>query len=83
MKAGAAGIVIGRFIDARGDALQGPLSGRQIGMELQDLKAVPERICVAGGSEKLQALHACLTGGYVTDLVTDKATAEALLREDI
>jgi len=82
MKAGAAGIVIGRFIDAKGEALEGPLSGRQIGMELQDLKAVPERICVAGGNEKLQALQACLTGGYVTDLVTDRSTAEALLRED-
>lgn len=82
MNAGAAGIVIGRFIDNRGEALEGPLSGLQIGMELQDLKAVPERICVAGGDEKLAALHACLTGGYVTDLVTDKATAERLLRED-
>ncbi|MEM8700447.1 MAG: sugar-binding transcriptional regulator [Pseudomonadota bacterium] len=82
MKAGAAGIVIGRFIDARGEALEGPLSERQIGMELEDLKAVPERICVAGGKEKMQALKACLTGGYVTDLVTDRATAEALLMED-
>ncbi|QFT29917.1 sugar-binding transcriptional regulator [Roseibium porphyridii] len=82
MKSGAAGIVIGRFIDDRGHALEGPLTGLQIGMELHDLKAVPERICVAGGQEKLEALHACLTGGYVTDLVTDRTTAEHLLRED-
>lgn len=82
MKAGGAGVVIGRFMDKEGAALSGPLSGRQIGIELEDLRTVPERICVAGGSEKLKALRACLAGGYVTDLVTDRITAEKLMGEE-
>ena len=76
---GAAGIVIGRFIDGAGREVEGPLSGRQIGMELGDLAAVPERICVAGGPEKIGAIRAALMGGYVTHLVTDALSAATLL----
>ena len=76
---GAAGIVIGRFIDGAGGEVDGSLSGRQIGMELQDLAAVPERICVAGGPEKIGAIHAALVGGYVTHLVTDALSAATLM----
>ena len=76
---GAAGIVIGRFIDGAGREVEGSLSGRQIGMELQDLAAVPERICVAGGPEKIGAIRAALMGGYVTHLVTDALSAATLM----
>ncbi|MEO1492059.1 MAG: sugar-binding transcriptional regulator [Pseudomonadota bacterium] len=76
---GSAGILIGRFIDACGAPVDGPLGGRQIGMELEDLREIETRLCVAGGSAKAPAIRAALTGGYVTHLVTDSATAAHVL----
>jgi len=75
----AVGVMIGRFIDAAGREVEGPLSGRQIGIELDDVFKTPERICVAGGPRKLAAIEAILSGGYATHMVTDGDTARALL----
>jgi len=75
----AVGVVIGRFVDAAGNEVRGPLSGRQIGIDLGDVAAAPERICVAGGARKLAAIDAVLAGGYATHLVTDAQTARGLL----
>ena len=82
LTAGAAGILIGRFLDAAGREIAGPLSGRQIGMELADLAAASVRVAVAGGSEKIAAIRAALAGGHATHLVTDARTARRLLEED-
>lgn len=79
---GGAGVLIGRFIDGNGRELEGPLSGRQIGMELDILRKVPTRLCIAGGAEKLPAIRATLAGGYVTHLVTDMKTAQDLVGGD-
>ncbi len=78
---GSVGILIGRFIDLTGAAVDGPLSGRQIGMELADLRDIEVRLCIAGGADKAPAIRAVLSGGYVTHLVTDGTTADLLLRE--
>jgi len=76
---GAAGVIMGLFIDAQGREVRSPVWDRQIGASLDDLKAIPRRICVAGGAQKTQAVLAALTGGYVTHLVTDEATARGLV----
>ena len=76
---GSIGVLIGRFINSKGQELEGPLSGRQIGMELEELRTVRRRICVAGGVAKRNALRAALSNGFVTDLVTDEAMAVGLL----
>ena len=76
---GAVGVVIGRFIDADGQPTPGELDDRMVGIALEELRAVPSRICVAGGLHKIGAIHAALRGGYATTLVTDLNTAEALL----
>ena len=78
---GAVGVVIGRFIDTQGQEIEGPLSGRQIGIELHDLRAAPERICVAGGPRKLAAIRATLSAGYATHLVSDADTARRLAED--
>ena len=77
----AVGVIIGRFIDAEGEEIEGPLSGRQIGIELDALRATPERICVAGGPPKLAAIRAILSAGYATHRVTDADTARRLAEE--
>ncbi|MEO1469700.1 MAG: sugar-binding domain-containing protein [Pseudomonadota bacterium] len=81
LAAGSAGVVLGRFIDAEGREVQGPLTGRQIGMALDALAALPVRIGVAGGAAKVAAIRATLKGGYLTHLVTDRTTAETLMKE--
>ena len=76
---GALGVIIGRFIDAHGAAFATPLDGRTVGITLDELKAVPVRICAAGGARKMAAIRAGLGGGYATHFVTDMATANSLL----
>jgi DNA-binding transcriptional regulator LsrR (DeoR family) len=79
VKRGAVGVLLGRFIDPEGRHMIGDLDSRMIGITLDELKALPNRLCVAGGPEKIQALRAALRGGYITHLVTDAQAATALL----
>ena len=79
---GSTGILIGRFIDETGQAVTGPLSGRQIGMDLADLRDIETRLCIAGGTTKAPAIRSALAGRYITHLVCDCATADRLLGEE-
>ncbi|WAJ26125.1 sugar-binding transcriptional regulator [Antarcticirhabdus aurantiaca] len=76
---GAAAVIAGRFIDADGRPISGPLDGRIIGIELERLRRVPARVAVCAGTERVPALHAALRGGFATHLVTDAASAFQLL----
>lgn len=78
---GAVAVLAGRFLDANGEAVLDELDERMIGMTVDEIRAVPDRICVAAGAEKVAPLHALLAGGFVTSLVTDQPTAMALLEE--
>jgi DNA-binding transcriptional regulator LsrR (DeoR family) len=75
---GAVGDAFCHFLDADGNVLT-EFSDRIIGMKVEQITAVPLRIGVAGGSGKLRAIRAALHGGLVNAMVTDVATAEALL----
>jgi DNA-binding transcriptional regulator LsrR (DeoR family) len=79
VRRGAVGVVAGRFIDRDGEPVDGALDARLIGLELPELKRIPDRLCVAGGPQKIIILRAALLGGYVTTLVTDERTARALM----
>ena len=81
VKRGAVGVLIGRFIDGEWRPMIGDLDGRMIGITLEELKALPNRLCVAGGAIKRAALRAALRGGYVTHLVTDAESAASLLEQ--
>ncbi len=76
---GAIGVALARFVDRDGLEVDGPLSGRIIGISLETVKSIPERILVAGGVKKAEAIRASIGGGYVTQLVTDSRTAATLL----
>jgi DNA-binding transcriptional regulator LsrR (DeoR family) len=52
---------------------------QMIGLTLDEIGEIPERICVAGGTEKVQAIRSVLRGEYATILVTDEPTARALV----
>jgi DNA-binding transcriptional regulator LsrR (DeoR family) len=77
---GAVGDICLRFFDEAGNAVSGQLDERVIGITLHELKAVGRCIAVAGGARKVSAIRAALRGGWVNTLVTDRATAEGLMR---
>jgi len=80
-RSSAVGVIAARFIDAAGAPVEGDLDTRLIGIDLADLRRIPERLCVAGGPRKIEVLRAALVGGYVTTLVTDEKSARALMRD--
>lgn len=75
--AGAVGEIVGHIFDAHGRYLDHPLNNRLVGVEVP-VNGMPVH-CIAAGGSKRQALKAALTGGLLTSLVTDEATAQALL----
>lgn len=77
--AGGVAAIVGRFIDADGQPVAGELDRRMIGLTLDELRAAPVRICVAGGVAKRDAIRAALAGGYATHFVTDVDTATRLV----
>jgi len=78
---GAAGVICGHFIDATGAPMPGELRERMLGATPEELRRVPLRMLVAGGSDKRIATLAALRGGYATHLATDQAMAEWLLAQ--
>jgi DNA-binding transcriptional regulator LsrR (DeoR family) len=76
---GAVGDVLSHFIDREGVMLRTKLEDRLISTPLHVLKELKNVIGVAAGSEKVEAIRAVLAGGYLNILVTDEATAHALL----
>ena len=79
LTAGAVGDVCHRFFDSAGNAVPSNLDDRVLGVDPDTLRAVPRRIGFAGGPSKHDAIRAAVVGGWVNVLVTDIATARALL----
>lgn len=77
--AGAVGDVASRFYDASGAEITYDGADRLIAIPLDVLAAVPVRIAVAYGALKVPSIVAGARGGHFTHLVTDPATASALL----
>lgn len=76
---GAVGDVCLRFFDADGAPIQTPLDDRVIGMGLEQLRKVRRSVGIAGGQRKLAAIRGAARGGLVNVLITDLATAQALV----
>lgn len=79
LRNGAVGEVAGRWIDRDGNAVRLPPSIHPIGITVDDLRRIPDRLAVAGGVSKLEAIRAGLKGGLVTHFVSDEQTALNLL----
>lgn len=76
---GGVGDIACRWIDRDGRPVALPASINPIGITLDELRAIPRRLAVAGGAEKHEVILAGLRGGFVTHLVTDERTAAFLL----
>jgi DNA-binding transcriptional regulator LsrR (DeoR family) len=70
------------FYRADGTSNDIPLNRRSTGPSLDVIRSVPRRICVIAGASRLPSLKGALAGKYISDLIIDDATAEALLASE-
>ena len=75
----AAGDVCLNFYAADGTAIEFPGSDRMVRTSREVLAGVPHAVGVAVGTAKVVSIIAAARGGLVNELVTDAATARALL----
>lgn len=75
---GAVGDICHRIFRADGSPIEGDLDDRIIAIPTADLMRVPRRVGLAGGRRKIPAIRGALAGGWITTLITDIQTAEAL-----
>lgn len=80
-QSGAVGAVCGRFFDDRGKKCWSPLDGRTIGLNLEEIKGIKHKVCIATGQEKLAGVLGALRGRLLDVLITDENTAESLLAQ--
>jgi DNA-binding transcriptional regulator LsrR (DeoR family) len=78
---GACAEVCGIQLDRDGQTVTTALSGRIIGIDAAQLRAVPEIIAVAYGREKAEAVWAAVRAGFATSLVTHASLAHRLLED--
>lgn len=79
---GVVGEISGAFIDIDGNGVSTPLSRRIIGVNADQLAAIPLVIAVAYGEGKAQAVHAALRGGLISGLITHSGLTRRLLTLD-
>ena len=81
VRKGAVGDVVGRFIDANGNIVDPGLDERTVGLGLPHLRSAKNTVFVVAGSSKHDVARAVVTSGLCTVIVTDEATATALLED--
>ncbi len=77
---GAVGDICLRFFDSEGVPVITPHNDRVIGISLAQLREVRRTVGLAGGKRKLAAIRGALEGGWINVLITDRFTAERLLK---
>jgi len=81
LEAGATADICSTVLDADGREITiGDLPGRSIAITASQLRAVPDVVAiVGGGQQRAAAIRAALRSGIIHRLITDVATAQALL----
>jgi len=76
---GGVGDVLYNFFDIEGRVVDHPLNERSMSIPLATLNAAPNRVLVSGGLDKIDAMVGAFKLLRPTVVITDEATAEALL----
>lgn len=76
---GGIGEIVGRIYDAEGNPVDQEMKKKMIGISLESMKKIPIRVGVAYGKDKIEAIQGALKGQIINVLITDTATAEAVL----
>lgn len=69
-----------RFYDRYGKLLKGQLDQRTIGLPLEALAKIPKSVGIARGVAKARSIVPLLKQGYLNTLITDRETAQEILR---
>ena len=77
-RVGGLGEMLGHFFDAKGRVLETALTARLLAVDLEGPRAA-RIVAMAGGPGKVAAVAAVLASGHLHGLITDEATARALL----
>ena len=77
--AGAVGGIVASFLGTDGRPIPTGLSRRIVGLTVDELRAIPVRLGIAGGASKRAAVASAIRGGHLTALVTDVDTGRWLL----
>jgi len=77
---GAVGDVCIRFFDHTGQLINSPFNDRVLGISPETLKAVPRRVGIAGGPNKIAAIRAAVQGNWINTLITDRETAQQMIQ---
>ncbi len=64
MRAGAVGDFCGYHIDVHGNVLDIPINHRVLGMSVEDIRAIPHIVGVAGGVVKALTILGCCARGW-------------------
>jgi DNA-binding transcriptional regulator LsrR (DeoR family) len=76
---GAAGDVLGNYVDVQGRLIAAPHSQRLIGLSIEDLLRIETVVAVASESEKPRAILGVLRAGVIDVLIVDEGNARAVL----
>lgn len=77
---GGVGEILARIFNAEGETCAREYAQRVVGIDLDELRAIPLVIGVAALEEKALPVAAALKGGYLKTIVTDEGAARALLK---
>jgi len=80
MAAGAVGDICANFFDINGRPCDVSLKRRIVGIDIDDLHRHKNVVAISGGPKKYGSVLGALRGGYVNVLITDRFTAEAVLK---
>ncbi|MCK5198209.1 MAG: sugar-binding transcriptional regulator [Spirochaetales bacterium] len=78
-KTGAVGDYLGVHYNINGKVLDISINKRLIGNSPEDLKDVENRVAIAGGQRKAEAILGAINGHFFNILITDNFTAERIL----
>lgn len=79
VRLGVCADISGVFLTADGEPVQTRLAERMIGIDAEQMRAIPEVIVIPYGTAKAPAVRAALRSGLVGGLVTHTALAQTLL----
>jgi deoxyribonucleoside regulator len=78
---GAVGDICSRYFDIEGNIADKSMNERVIGISLDELKQKDNKIAIAIGEEKVDAIIGALNGKYVDRLYIDEITAKSVLKK--
>jgi DNA-binding transcriptional regulator LsrR (DeoR family) len=79
---GAVGDLCSHWLDAEGQSVDHPLNRRAVALAPQLLRNVPRVVLVSGGKNKVVMMRGVLLNTLANIVITDEATAQALIDHD-